>query len=63
VQIEPELSSGVALAGTVIGGPAVGAALLVAQRLFKKPLKKMSRISYRLSGSWDDPEIQTLSAE
>ncbi|MGH8562035.1 MAG: YhdP family protein, partial [Nevskiales bacterium] len=58
VTIQPQVSSGVALAGAVAGGPAVGLALLVAQQLFKKPLENMSELSYRLRGPWDNPSIE-----
>lgn len=57
ITIQPQVSSGVALAGTLAGGPAVGLALLVAQQLFKKPLAEMSELSYRLRGPWDNPTI------
>jgi uncharacterized protein (TIGR02099 family) len=57
ITIQPQVTQGVALAGAVAGGPAVGLAILVAQRLFKKPLEEMSELSYRLSGPWDDPII------
>ena len=57
ITIHPQVSEGVALAGTLAGGPAVGLGLLLAQRLFKKPLEEMSELSYRLRGSWDNPTI------
>ncbi len=58
ITIQPQVSQGVALAGAVAGGPAVGLGILLAQRLFKKPLEEMSELSYRLRGSWDDPTIE-----
>jgi uncharacterized protein (TIGR02099 family) len=58
VTIHPQVSAGVALAGTALGGPAVGLGLLLAQRLFKKPLEEMSELSYRLRGPWDNPTIE-----
>ncbi|HXG29702.1 MAG TPA: AsmA-like C-terminal region-containing protein, partial [Nevskiales bacterium] len=57
VTIHPQLSPGVALAGTLAGGPAVGLGILLAQQLFKKPIEDMSELSYRLRGPWDNPTI------
>lgn len=62
VTIAPKLSSGVAVAGTLLGGPAVGAVLLVAQKLLEKPISKLARISYHLTGNWQDPQIETVTA-
>ena len=58
VTIHPQVSSGVALAGTALAGPVVGVALLIAQQLFKKPLENVSELSYRLRGPWDNPVIE-----
>ena len=55
--MQPDLSSGVTLAGTVFGGPAVGAILLVAQELFDKPLNQAGQVAYHLGGTWDDPIV------
>jgi uncharacterized protein (TIGR02099 family) len=57
VTIHPQLTPGVALAGTLAGGPAVGLGILLAQQLFKKPIEEMSELSYRLRGPWDNPSI------
>lgn len=57
ITVQPDLSSGVTLAGTVFGGPAVGAILLVAQELFDKPLNQAGQVAYHLGGTWDDPVV------
>lgn len=62
VTIAPKLSSSVAVAGTLLGGPAVGAVLLVAQKLLEKPISKLASISYHLTGNWQDPKIETVTA-
>jgi uncharacterized protein (TIGR02099 family) len=46
--------------GTLAGGPAVGAALLVFSQLFKEPLKGIARGYYKISGNWDNPNVQRL---
>jgi uncharacterized protein YhdP len=49
--------------GAVIGGPGVGAALLIFTRIFKEPLKGIGRASYCITGSWDDPVVERLTTE
>jgi uncharacterized protein YhdP len=52
------LSSSLPLAGAIAGGPAVGAALLVAQRLLGKQLEQAARLGYKqysVTGPWSDP--------
>ena len=49
--------------GGLIAGPGVGAALLIFTRIFKEPLKGIGRASYCITGGWDDPVVERLSAE
>lgn len=63
VTIVPKVSTAAAIAAAVIGGPVVGAAIFVAQRVFDRPLSELSDITYRLTGSWDDPQIEPLADE
>ena len=49
--------SSLPIAGALAGGPAVGAALLVVTEIFKKPLQNMGKVSYSITGSWDDPVV------
>ncbi|MES1942938.1 hypothetical protein PC39_02397 [Salinisphaera sp. PC39] len=62
VTITPQVSGAAAIAGTVLGGPALGAAVWVAQQFLDKPLGDLTRVSYHLTGSWDDPEIREPTA-
>lgn len=48
--------------GGLIGGPGVGAALLIFTRIFSEPLKGIGRAVYCIGGSWDDPEVERLTA-
>lgn len=57
VTIAPKIDSSLTLAGTVLGGPIVGAAVFALQQLLETPLDRVSSITYQLQGSWDDPEI------
>ena len=47
----------------LLGGPAVAAALLIFTRVFKEPLKGLGRVSYCVSGSWQEPSVERLTAE
>jgi uncharacterized protein YhdP len=49
--------------GALIGGPAVAAALLIFTRVFKKPLGGIGRASYCVTGSWQEPTVERLTAE
>ncbi|MGH8529439.1 MAG: YhdP family protein [Nevskiales bacterium] len=63
VTIHAEVSSGVAIAGALAGGPALGVALLLAQRLFGEPVEDLAALSYHLGGTWEEPEVKPLSAQ
>jgi uncharacterized protein (TIGR02099 family) len=52
-------SSPLPLAGFV-GGPVVGAAVLVFTQVFKQPLKGLARGYYRITGSWDSPIVERI---
>ena len=47
----------------LLGGPAVAAALLIFTRVFKEPLKGLGRVSYCVSGTWQEPSVERLTAE
>ncbi|MES1953225.1 YhdP family protein [Salinisphaera hydrothermalis] len=63
VTITPKVSSGVAIASAVLGGPIVGAAVFAVQQLLKKPIQHFSSVGYNLKGSWDDPQIVNPRAD
>ena len=50
------------LAGLVVAGPQVAAALLIFSQIFKKPLQDMTQVYYAIEGSWDDPAIDLADA-
>jgi uncharacterized protein (TIGR02099 family) len=58
--VRPHVSNVFALGGAVVGGPGVGAALLLISQIFKKPLSALGESYYRISGSWDDPAIDQV---
>lgn len=57
VTITPKISSSIPLAGAIAGGPAVGAALFLAQQLMGESIDRATRLEYMATGSWDDPVL------
>ena len=49
--------------GAVIAGPQVAAALLIFSQIFKKPLQDIGQVYYSLSGSFDEPVVESSNAE
>jgi len=56
------LGASLGVAGALAAGPAVGAALLLFSQIFKEPLKGVTRGYYRITGSWDDPQVRRMDA-
>ncbi len=61
VTINPAISTTIPVAGALAGGPAVGVALIVAQKIFGKTVDKVSTSKYTVTGSWDNPSIEKLN--
>ena len=57
-----QLGASLGVAGALAGGPAVGAALLLFSQIFKESLKGVTRGYYRITGSWDDPQVRRIDA-
>lgn len=55
VKVTPHISDSVSLAA-LAGGPIVGVAAFVAQKLLKDPLNKISSSEYMITGTWDNPQ-------
>ncbi len=58
--VHANIGSTLPLAGALAGGPALGAALLIFSEVFKGPLQGMTRARYKVTGSWDDPQVERL---
>jgi uncharacterized protein (TIGR02099 family) len=58
--IAADLGRAFPVAGTVVAGPAVGAALFLLSEVLRKPFQ--THITYRMTGSWDDPVIEKVAA-
>jgi uncharacterized protein YhdP len=65
VTVTPYMKTGLSLAGTLAAGPAVGAAVIVAETLLEGKLGPLSRIGqkqYSVTGPWADPVIEKLGS-
>ena len=63
VTVYPEVSSALPVAGALLAGPGVGAAMFLVERMARVaggPIHQVARFKYRVTGSWDDPQIDVL---
>ena len=58
VTVTPHIGTGVAIASAVAGGPLVGAAVFLADKVSGGAVDKLGRHRYFLSGPWVEPEIR-----
>jgi uncharacterized protein YhdP len=63
ITVTPQFSGALPVAGAIAGGPAVGAAVLLAERLLQKGIEKAASYRYALSGSWDQPVMKRLEEQ
>jgi uncharacterized protein YhdP len=65
VTVTPYLESSLPLAGALAGGPAVGAVVIVAEKLLdgRLGLNKMASKQYTVIGPWDAPVVTRIEAE
>lgn len=57
ITVIPHLGGTLPVAGALAGGPVVGAAVFVAERILQKGIEHVTRYRYRLTGSWDAPVL------
>ena len=65
ITVIPYLESSLPLAGALAGGPAVGAVVIVAEKLLdgKLGLNKMASKQYTLIGPWDAPVVTRIESK
>lgn len=51
------------VAGALVAGPQVAAALLIFSQIFKKSLQEVTQVYYGISGTWDEPQINATTAD
>ena len=61
--VSASFANALPVAGALVAGPQVAAALLIFSQIFKKPLQEVGQVYYAVSGSWDEPLIETATAE
>ncbi|MDR3415056.1 MAG: DUF3971 domain-containing protein [Nevskia sp.] len=58
ITVQPNVTTGVTVGATLLGGPIAGGIALIAQEVFNKPFSALSQFSYRVTGSWDNPQVK-----
>jgi uncharacterized protein (TIGR02099 family) len=61
VTVAPKTTATLPIAGALAGGPAVGAAIYVAQKLIGEEVDSITSTRYAVNGSWDHPVVTRLS--
>ena len=61
ITVTPKTTESLPLAGALAGGPLVGAAVFIAQKIAGKTVNKLVGYQYRVTGPWKDPNIKQLS--
>lgn len=51
------------IAGALVAGPQVAAALLIFSQIFKKPLQEVTQVYYGVGGTFDEPIIESATPE
>ena len=61
--ISAKVGNTLPIVGAVVGGPPGAAAMLIFSQIFKKPLQSVGQVYYGVAGPWDDPAIESISAD
>ena len=62
IRVTPKIRQTLPLIGAVSAGSTVGWGLLLLQNLFKKSIDDAVEVEYKITGSWDDPQIELIKA-
>ncbi|MDH3537285.1 MAG: hypothetical protein OER87_16195, partial [Gammaproteobacteria bacterium] len=62
IKVTPKIRQTLPVIGAISAGNAVGWGLLLLQNLFKKAIDDAVEVEYRVTGSWDDPQIELVKA-
>lgn len=63
VTVTPQVTSTLPIAGAIAGGPAVGAAVFLADKLLGDRFNRLTRVQYEVTGSWDAPVYTRFKKE
>ncbi|MCP4410459.1 MAG: TIGR02099 family protein [Gammaproteobacteria bacterium] len=64
VTVTAKVSSGATVAGAILGGVGVGAAIFVADKIITSMgigLDNVTRLQYKVTGAWDEPVVELIS--
>jgi uncharacterized protein YhdP len=62
IRVTPKIRQTLPIIGAVAVGATVGWGLLLLQKLFKKSIDDAVEIEYKVTGSWEDPQIELITA-
>lgn len=57
VAIQPRMEESMAVAGALLGGPAVGLGTLIAGKVLKDPIGQVVAFEYQVTGTWAEPVV------
>lgn len=63
VTVTPHVSNTIPVAGALVGGLGVGAAVLVVQKLLQSEIEQAINYQYQLTGAWEKPVITSVGKE
>ena len=61
--ISASFGNALPVAGALVAGPQVAAALLIFSQIFKKPLQQATQVYYAIGGTFDEPIIESTTPE
>ncbi len=61
--VSANLGNTLPVVGAIAAGPQIAAALFLFSQIFKKPLKEVGQVYYSMSGSWENPVVESTDAE
>jgi uncharacterized protein (TIGR02099 family) len=61
--ISANFGNALPVAGALVAGPQVAAALLIISQIFKKPLQEVTQVYYSIGGTFDETIIDTATPE
>ncbi|PHS73750.1 MAG: TIGR02099 family protein [Cycloclasticus sp.] len=61
VTVTPNTTESLPVAGAIAGGPLVGAAIFLVQKIAGKTVNKFAGYQYRVTGPWGNPKIEQIS--
>jgi uncharacterized protein (TIGR02099 family) len=63
IKVTPQVTSTLPIAGAIAGGPLVGAAVFLADKLLGDRFNRLTQVQYQVSGSWEKPVYTKLNKE